>query len=732
MLIVDCMVPGKMKKLGSKLVYLEPRRAQKLPAYQCEFAGGEYVVYDRADYSTALNIWLGEAQQGDARAQTFVGEIYEKGFGTVPDFKQAASWYRKAADQGDARAQLNLGHLYEKGLGVPGDKVEALNLYRNSAGLGADEIEFASTNHEAMAAARQHISELQTQVEQQDQQAESLRRQLNVTKKQLDRRRPELEAAREEASRLRRQLEENRKVPPHTLDEVSSTEEQALRAAVERQQGQIDTLEQERQALEQQLQQVTLHETQLAGELQMHQTEVDSLRNQAGEAQQQLVQERQLREQARVELDHARAILKEKEPVLQGNAAEIQRLHDAVRDGEVQVAALQARIAQLESQLQQQQGHLQAADDRSEHLQLQQEGNSQELESLRIQLSQAGQKEVIKQNEIANLKRMLEKTGVESEELQEQLRRKDQEVVQLNRELESLDAQVTTLSQELNTRWTPDVDFGRYFALIIGNSDYLHLTKLPTAANDAEQVDRMLKTHYGFRTRLLQNADRATIIQALSQLSSQLRENDNLLVYYAGHGFLNKAEGRGYWQAVDALPGNRHSWISDDQIAEFLSNMKSRHILVVADSCYSIDWTLSDKQIPSPPSAIRDRDDFLHWLEVMVRARTRMVLTSGGVQPVVSPQNGEDSVFTRAFLYVLQENDSLLSGAHLHYELYRQVAGESGHTPGNEGAPRYVPIRYAGHQVGEFFFKRQTSVSLVNSPSVLAMQGITTELLPGD
>ena len=70
------------------------------------------MAYDRADYRSALRVWEEQATQGDARAQTYVGEIYEKGLGVPPDYALAAVWYRKAADQGDARAQVNLGHLY--------------------------------------------------------------------------------------------------------------------------------------------------------------------------------------------------------------------------------------------------------------------------------------------------------------------------------------------------------------------------------------------------------------------------------------------------------------------------------------------------------------------------------------------------------------------------------------------------------------------------------------------
>jgi hypothetical protein len=108
--VVDCLLPAQVKRLGT-LTYLGPRRPVKSTAQECEIRGGEYVSYDRADLATSLRVWLPLAQEGDKTAQTYVGEIYEKGLGVQPDYQLAAAWYRKAADQGYPRAQINLGHL---------------------------------------------------------------------------------------------------------------------------------------------------------------------------------------------------------------------------------------------------------------------------------------------------------------------------------------------------------------------------------------------------------------------------------------------------------------------------------------------------------------------------------------------------------------------------------------------------------------------------------------------
>src|SRR5713226_8657725 len=133
-LIVDCLLPAPVRKLGAQLVYQGPRRPIKTSARDCEIRGGEYTSYDRADYRTALKVWMAQAEGGDAAAQTYVGEIYEKGLGVAPDYGAAAQWYRRAADAGFPRAAINLGYLYEHGLGVPRDPAQARYWYRRGAG----------------------------------------------------------------------------------------------------------------------------------------------------------------------------------------------------------------------------------------------------------------------------------------------------------------------------------------------------------------------------------------------------------------------------------------------------------------------------------------------------------------------------------------------------------------------------------------------------------------------
>jgi Caspase domain len=104
------------------------------------------------------------------------------------------------------------------------------------------------------------------------------------------------------------------------------------------------------------------------------------------------------------------------------------------------------------------------------------------------------------------------------------------------------------------------------------------------AVNDATAVADILNKKYGFKTTLLLNANRYQILSALSTLRGQLSEKDNLLIYYAGHGELDKVNQRGHWLPVDAEPTSPANWISNIEVTDTLNVMSANHVLVMPRS----------------------------------------------------------------------------------------------------------------------------------------------------
>ena len=82
-----------------------------------------------------VNVFVA-AEQGDPRAQTKIGFMYEYGRGLPQDYMLAAAWYRRAAEQGYSPAQHLLGMMYNKGQGVAENYVTA-HKWLNLAAAGA-------------------------------------------------------------------------------------------------------------------------------------------------------------------------------------------------------------------------------------------------------------------------------------------------------------------------------------------------------------------------------------------------------------------------------------------------------------------------------------------------------------------------------------------------------------------------------------------------------------------
>ena len=87
-------------------------------------------------FTQSFNEVKKSAEQGYAKAQFNLGQMYENGLGTLIDKKQSFYWYKKSAKQGYGEAQFNLGGMYNKGKGTLTDKKQAFYWYKKSAEQG--------------------------------------------------------------------------------------------------------------------------------------------------------------------------------------------------------------------------------------------------------------------------------------------------------------------------------------------------------------------------------------------------------------------------------------------------------------------------------------------------------------------------------------------------------------------------------------------------------------------
>lgn len=235
--------------------------------------------------------------------------------------------------------------------------------------------------------------------------------------------------------------------------------------------------------------------------------------------------------------------------------------------------------------------------------------------------------------------------------------------------------------------------FGDYHALVIGNNAYKNLPQLKTAVRDAEAIAGVLRAQYGFNVTLLKNATRNDIVSALAELRKSLSSRDNLLIYYAGHGSLDREADEGFWLATNAERDNPINWISNANLTSMIRALNAKHVMVAADSCYAGKLTRGLHVKKKAPD----------FLQRMAQKKTRVALTSGGLEPVLDEGRGGHSVFANAFLDALRNNETVMDGTSLFQSVRHAVMLKADQTP------EYADIRKAGHDGGDFLFVRRSS-----------------------
>ena len=120
------------------------RKARLISAFLALFATAAeagpvedgFAAYARGDFSGAVALWRPYAENGDARAQNFMGDLYFAGQGVNQDFRQALFWFKLAAGKGSAAARYNLGVAAEQGRGLPASRPQAMSWYKQAAEKG--------------------------------------------------------------------------------------------------------------------------------------------------------------------------------------------------------------------------------------------------------------------------------------------------------------------------------------------------------------------------------------------------------------------------------------------------------------------------------------------------------------------------------------------------------------------------------------------------------------------
>lgn len=241
-----------------------------------------------------------------------------------------------------------------------------------------------------------------------------------------------------------------------------------------------------------------------------------------------------------------------------------------------------------------------------------------------------------------------------------------------------------------------DMVIGDYYALIIGIDDYFgSFEPLNNAVRDAETIEQLLKSKYKFDHFVAlydRQATKREIILAFEDLTRKVTENDNVFIYYSGHGDYKEQFNRGFWVPVDARSNSMSELISNNDITTLLSGIKSKHTLLVSDACFSGDILRGDVMV------IPFEESERYYREVHDRP-SRKAITSGEIEPVMDGGKDGHSVFAYYFIRTLRDNDSMFYDASQLYDRIKiPVANNS------EQRPRFSPLKNTGDEGGQFIF----------------------------
>lgn len=233
---------------------------------------------------------------------------------------------------------------------------------------------------------------------------------------------------------------------------------------------------------------------------------------------------------------------------------------------------------------------------------------------------------------------------------------------------------------------------GKYYALIIAINDYDDpmINDLMAPLTDATSLYGILSKSYTFNPDdilFLKNPKRAEIIDALDNLERKVSPDDNLLIFYAGHGHWDKDTHKGYWLPSDASHESTANWLRNSSLTGYMSSINSKHTLLIADACFSGSIFQTRAAFPKSTRAV----ERLHEMN------SRKAMTSGTLKEVP-----DESVFLKYLMKRLDENqEDYLPSEQLFYSLKPAVLNNS------DNVPQFGEVKNAGDEGGDFIFVRR-------------------------
>ncbi len=232
----------------------------------------------------------------------------------------------------------------------------------------------------------------------------------------------------------------------------------------------------------------------------------------------------------------------------------------------------------------------------------------------------------------------------------------------------------------------------KYYALIVGVNEYPDpsIASLKNPVKDAAMLAKVLTEKYSFDVQdvtFLKNPTRGQFIDELDKMTRKVGKNDNLLIFYAGHGYFDSETEFGYWLPSDASASSTGNWLANSQLKDYVAAIKGKHTLLIADACFG-------GSIFKTRKAFSDATDNI---DKVYDRKSRKAMTSGALTEVP-----DESIFIKHLVKRLEENTLDYLSAEELFSSFKIAVMSTSPT-----VPQFGNIKDTGDEGGDFIFVRK-------------------------
>ncbi|WP_316738396.1 caspase domain-containing protein [Pedobacter aquatilis] len=233
---------------------------------------------------------------------------------------------------------------------------------------------------------------------------------------------------------------------------------------------------------------------------------------------------------------------------------------------------------------------------------------------------------------------------------------------------------------------------GKNYCLLIAAQNYQDpkISSLDGPISDAIKLKLILKNDYSFSQEniiSLFNPELDDFKKTLLEIRNSLNPEDNLVIFYAGHGIWSEKDKTGYWFMTDSRYTDKTTWLNNKEVLEMIAKIPARHTLLISDACFS-GSVFKSRAVSSKALNYKNFENKM----------TRVAITSGNDSEVP-----DKSVFMKYLVKALKENsDSSITAQKIFVNKIMELVMSESNTE-----PRYGTLELAGHIGGDFIFSKK-------------------------